>query len=213
MPAMLSKSQFSRRLRDIPESVWRGLTKQLAMPFHEKNSLKIYLADSFPVPVCRNIRIRRCKIYQDECFRGYIPSRKEYFYGLKVHALMTESGIPAEIFLSPGSYADVTSLYDFSFPVSSGSVIYGDRAYNAYDIEDELERSGIHLNPVRKRNSKRKYEQFSEDGVKFIRKRIESAFSVITQRFPAHIHAVTSHGFELKVFLFILAYGIEKAML
>ncbi|TAA74868.1 MAG: hypothetical protein CDV28_1151, partial [Candidatus Electronema aureum] len=50
--------------------------------------------------------------------------------------------------------------------------------------------------------------------VKFIRKRIESAFSVITQRFPAHIHAVTSHGFELKVFLFILAYyGIEKTML
>ncbi|MGX9727052.1 MAG: hypothetical protein ACTFAK_06935 [Candidatus Electronema sp. VV] len=59
MPAMLSKSQFSRRLSSIPESVWRGLTKQLAMPFHEMNSLKIYLADSFPVPVCRNIRIRR----------------------------------------------------------------------------------------------------------------------------------------------------------
>ncbi|CAK8720378.1 IS982 family transposase [Candidatus Electronema aureum] len=106
MPAMLSKSQFSRRLSSIPESVWRGLTKQLAMPFHEKNSLKIYLADSFPVPVCRNIRIRRCKIYQDECFRGRVSSRKEYFYGLKVHALMTESGIPVEIFLSPGSYSD-----------------------------------------------------------------------------------------------------------
>ena len=38
MPAMLSKSQFSRRLGIIPESVWRGLTKQLAMPFHEMNS-------------------------------------------------------------------------------------------------------------------------------------------------------------------------------
>ncbi|MGX9726676.1 MAG: hypothetical protein ACTFAK_11505 [Candidatus Electronema sp. VV] len=59
MPAMLAKSQFSRRLSGIPESVWRGLTKQLAMPSHEMNSLKIYLADSFPVPVCRNIRIRQ----------------------------------------------------------------------------------------------------------------------------------------------------------
>jgi len=74
MPVMLSKSLFSHRLRDIPQSIWRGLTKQLAMPFHEKNSLKIYLADSFPVPVCRNIRIRRCKIYQDKRFSGYIPS-------------------------------------------------------------------------------------------------------------------------------------------
>lgn len=213
IPDMLSKSQFSRRLGSIPESVWRALLRQLAMPFHTMNSLKIYLADSFPVPVCRNIRIRRCKIYQDECFRGRVSSRKEYFHGLKVHALMTESGIPVEIFLSPGSYSDTNSLYDFSFPVPSGSIVYGDKAYNAYNIEDELEQSGIHLNPVRKKNSKRKYESFTGDGVKFIRKRIESAFSVITQRFPAHIHAVTSHGFELKVFLFILAYGIEKAML
>ncbi|MGR0481648.1 MAG: hypothetical protein ACTFAL_09650 [Candidatus Electronema sp. V4] len=41
-------------------------------------------------------------------------------------------------------------------------------------------------------------------------KRIESAFRIIKQRFSAHIHAVTRHGFELKVFLFILAYGIKK---
>jgi len=95
----------------------------------------------------------------------------------------------------------------------SGSVIYGDRACSTYDIEDDLERSDVHLNPFRKRNSTRKHKSFLEDGVKFIRKPIESALSVITQRFLAHIHAVTSHGFELKVFLFILAYGIEKAML
>jgi hypothetical protein len=50
-PDMLSKSQFSRRLSSIPESVWRTLLRQLAMPFHTMNSLKIYLADSFPVPV------------------------------------------------------------------------------------------------------------------------------------------------------------------
>jgi hypothetical protein len=132
MYVILSKSQFSRRLSSIPKSVWCELNKQLAMPFHKMNSLKIYLADSFPVPVCRNIRIRCCKIYKDECFRGRISSRKEYFYGLKVHALMTESGIPVEIFLSPGSYSDTNSLYDFSFPVPSGSVLYGDKAYNAY---------------------------------------------------------------------------------
>jgi hypothetical protein len=61
--------------------------------------------------------------------------------------------------------------------------------------------------------SERKYEVVAEDGIKFIRKRIESAFSVIAQKFPAHIHAVTAQGFELKIFLFILACGIEKAMM
>ncbi|MGX9725795.1 MAG: hypothetical protein ACTFAK_00290 [Candidatus Electronema sp. VV] len=36
MPAMLAKSQFSRRLSSIPESVWRGLTKQLAAEWQTK---------------------------------------------------------------------------------------------------------------------------------------------------------------------------------
>ena len=133
-----------------------------------------------------------------------------YFYGLKAHALITESGIPVEIFLSPGSYADVNALYDFSFPIHSGSVIYGDRAYYAYNIEDKIKWSNVDLNPIRKKNLKRKYETFAEDGIKLIRKRIESVFSVIAQIFPAHIHAVMAQGFELKIFLFVLAYGIEK---
>ena len=77
---------------------------------------------------------------------------------------MTEPGIPVEIFLSPGSYADVNALHDFSFPVPSGSIIYGDKAYNAYSVEDELEQSDIHLNPVRKKNSIRKYESFVGEG-------------------------------------------------
>jgi hypothetical protein len=63
IPAMLSKSQFIRRLRNISESAWRGLMKQPAVPFHASDSLRIYLVDSFPISVCRNIRIKRCKIY------------------------------------------------------------------------------------------------------------------------------------------------------
>ncbi len=71
---------------------------------------------------------------------------------------------------------------------------------------------GVHLMPLRKKNSKRKHGVFVENGIKFVRKRIESAFSVIKRRFPAHILAVTHQGFELKVFLFVLSYGIEKAI-
>ncbi len=66
--------------------------------------------------------------------------------------------------------------------------------------------------PVRKENSKRKYRGFLENSIKFVRKRIQSAFSVIKKRFPAHIHAATHQGFELKVLLFVSAYGIEKAV-
>lgn len=211
IPDMLSKSQFSRRLHRLPDALWRSFMEMNARA--ADNPLKTYLIDSFPVPVCRNIRIRRCKIYQDEEFRGYNSSTLEYFYGLKVHLLMTEDGIPAEMFLSPGSYSDTSSVYDFSFSVPEGSFIHGDKAYNVYAVEDELKEKKINLMPTRKRNSTRKRESILESGIKYVRKKIESAFSVIEQKLPRHIHAVTPRGFELKIILFVLAYGIQKAML
>jgi hypothetical protein len=98
-----------------------GIVGQTA---HLSNPSKTYLIDSFPVPVCHNIRIKRCKIYQDEEFRGWNESKKEYFYGLKVHLIASENGIPVELLLSPGNYSDTSSLYDFPFnlPEDSGSV-------------------------------------------------------------------------------------------
>jgi hypothetical protein len=177
------------------------------------NPLKTYLTDSFPVPVCRNIRIKNCRIYQDEESRGYNPSKKEYFYGLKVHLLLSESGIPAEMFFSPGAYPGTSALYDFTFPLPEGSRVHGDKAYNVYAVEDELKDREIHLMPVRKKNSKRKYDTLTERGIRYIRKRTESFFSVIEQQFPRHIHAVTPRGFELKILMFVLAFGIQASML
>ena len=213
MNGMLSKSRLNRRLHQIPESLWRLLTEVCAQTAHDCNPLKIYLIDSFPVPVCRNIRIKNCRIYQDEEFRGYNSSKKEYFYGLKVHLLISESGVPVEIFLSPGSYSDTSSLYDFTFPLPEGSAVYGDKAYNVYGIEDELKEREIALMPIRKNNSLRKYNFLTGTGISCIRKKIETVFSLIGRKLPAHIHAVTSRGFELKTLLFVLACGLEAAVL
>ena len=56
-----------------------------------------YIVDSFPVPVCDNIRISRCKIAKSEDFRGYIASKRRYFYGVRVHVPITSDGIPVEL--------------------------------------------------------------------------------------------------------------------
>ena len=56
------------------------------------------MIDSLPIAVCDNIRIRRSKIYSTEDFRGYQASKKRYFYGLKVHLMVTQAGQPVECF-------------------------------------------------------------------------------------------------------------------
>lgn len=114
---MLSKSAFNRRLHEIPDAVWQALFKLLADVHKQLNENQEYAVDSLPVPVCDNIRIRRCHLYpcldkkqstpkqnkdfrKGNGFRSYIASKKRYFYGLKVHLLVTTTGLPVEVMLA-----------------------------------------------------------------------------------------------------------------
>jgi hypothetical protein len=112
--------------------------------------------DSLPVVVCDHIRIKHAKIYTEEQFRGYIASKKRYFYGLKIHLRVTKEGQPVEFFLTHGGFGDVDALKHYAFDVPEGSIIYADKADNDYEIEDLLkEGDPIHLLPIRKKNSQR----------------------------------------------------------
>ena len=64
-----------------------------------------YVVNSLPVPVCDNIRLRRCWLYplnepSANGFRGYVPSKRRYFYGLRVHLMVTGAGEPVEFALA-----------------------------------------------------------------------------------------------------------------
>src|SRR5579864_733165 len=78
---MLSKSQLNRRLSSIDPIVWQRLFHLIAEIFKKSNGSNEYVTDTFPVPVCHNIRISRCSIYKEEKYRGYCPSKKQYFFG------------------------------------------------------------------------------------------------------------------------------------
>ena len=110
IPTMLSRSRFNRRLHALPDTLWQALFYVLGEAAKQSNPTGEYMVDSFPVPVCDNIRIWRCKLYQDEAYRGKIASKKRFFYGLKVHLLIAGNGQPVEMVLAPGSVADITAF-------------------------------------------------------------------------------------------------------
>lgn len=209
IPHMLSKSRFSRRLHRIRE-LFIILFDLLAQTWKTLNTDALYVIDSIPITVCDNIRIRRSKIYSDEDFRGYQASKKRYFYGLKVHLMVTKDGQPVECFLTPGSFGDVDALKYYAYELPDGSIIYADKAYNDYEIEDLLQEvEHIQLIPMRKKNSKRALPPYISFVQSYHRKRVETAGSLIEQLLPKSIHAVTSQGFELKVALFVIASSLN----
>lgn len=211
VPYMLSASRFNRRLHRI-KPLFLTLFSICRSTFKELNEESVYILDTIPIEVCDNIRIGRCRIYQDEMYRGYKASKKRYFYGLKIHLLVTKDGIPVEFFLTSGNFSDTKGLEWFDFDLPSGSVIYGDKAYNYYEIEDVLKDAEIYLLPIRKKNSTRKLPPWEVYLQSIHRNMVETAGSNIERLLPKSIHAVTQEGFELKVVLFVLASVINHCL-
>jgi len=209
IPDMVSKSRFSRRLHRI-KAIFIIFFNLLAQIWKTLNTDAVYVIDSLPIAVCDNIRIRRSKIYSHEDFRGYQASKKRYFYGLKIHLMVTQEGQPVECFLTPGGFGDVDALKYYAYELPDGAIIYADKAYNDYEIEDLLKAvDHIQLLPMRKKNSKRALSPSLSFVQSYYRKRVETAGSLIEQLLPKSIHAVTSQGFELKVALFVIASSLN----
>lgn len=205
---LLSASRFNRRLYRIKD-VLLTLFAVLGAHWKELNHESVYVIDSFPIASCDNIRIRRSRRYKGETYRGYIPSKRRYFYGVRLHLMVTKDGQPVEWFLTPGEDTDTSGLTWYQFDLDAGAQVIGDKAFNHYAIEDDLASVGIKLAPLRKKNSKRPIPGWESYLRATYRKCVETVGAEITRRFPKSIHAVTAAGFELKILLFVLAYSID----
>ena len=209
----ISKSRFNRRLHAIDSSLWQELFDVLAEVFKQNNPDQSYVVDSLPVAVCDNIRIRRSKLYplqeHGEAFRGYIASKRRYFYGLRVHLVSTASGEPVEFTLAAASEADISLFKELKLELPEGAIICADKGYTDYHYEDLLEDVGLHLKAQRRKRSKREMPAWVEFLSKPIRQYIETVFSKLSAMLAGKIHAVTPRGFELKIVCFLLAFSIQ----
>lgn len=204
IPKMLEKSRFNRRQHKIAE-LFLVVFDLLGDFWKQWNEKSVYVIDSFPVSACDNYRIQRCHLYTGEDWRGYQASKRRYFYGLKIHLMVTQQGRPVEFFLTPGSWSDTRALKMYNFDLPEGSLVTGDKAYNDYEFEDLLDEARMDLQPLRKKNSKRPLPPWTHHLMSCYRKVIETTGSLMEQLLPKHIHAVTPQGFELKIAIFVLA--------
>ncbi len=213
IPLMLGKSRFCRRLHALRERL-DTIFLQLGARLKALSASQRFLLDSFPVAICDNYRIRHCRIVHDEAFRGKIASKHRYFYGVKVHLVVTEGGLPVEMALLPGSASDVHGLQMLPLDLPAGSELYVDAGFTSYWIEDALrELDGIDLQVCYQRTAQRRERPEIESRKKLLRRPIESAFSAITALFGHHIHATTFQGFRLKLCLFLLAFTLNRVLL
>jgi len=213
LPGMLSKSRFNRRIHSIFDLIIY-LFSHIAEVIKRINITSEYIIDSFPVPVCENIRIARSRIVKGNQFRGFKASMRKYFYGFTVQVIATIDGIPVEFAFIPGSIHDSEGMKNMFFNLPEGSTLFGDSAYTDYQYEEDcMEAENIKMMIARKSNSKKKHEPWQDFIISFSRKRIETMFSQISTMFPKRIHAITVNGFMLKLVLFIFVFTLNEKFL
>lgn len=207
---MLSESRLNRRMHEIDISVWQNVFQTIARVFEEQEQNLEYLVDSMPIEVCMNVRSYRCRLLSGREFIGFCKAKKKFYYGFKLHMITSSKGRPIEFIITPASTADITAfkLMEISLPISS--IVYGDKAYTNYALEDYLEEfEQIKLIPDRKANLSRQHSGCLRYLQSVLRKRIETTFSMLVRLFPRKIHAVTKEGFLLKIVIFVVSFCLS----
>lgn len=210
----LSASRFCRRLSQVPGWAWQMVWAVLSQVFQANNRGEVYAVDSYPVAVCANCRINRCALFpvpEHSKLRGYQASKKQYFYGFKVHLLVTATGEPVEFFLSEGSLHDLEGLKRLPLDLPPGATLFGDKAYK--DAGEEIllqEAAQVRFLPLTRKNAKVPLPACLVYLAHIGRQQVETAFSLIDRKMPKHIHAVSPQGFLLKLQAAVIAYAFDR---
>lgn len=209
MSKILSSSRFSRRLNRLKTRIEEimGLLFEISKNISEKE----FCIDSFPLEICKLVRMKRSKLLQGKEYLGYNASKDEYYYGFKIHLLVSRTGGIVEFDFTPASEHDGVAFKIFNFDLPEASEVFADKAYNNY-LQEELlkETANINFLPVRKSNSKKADNTVSSNYVrKGKRKIIESIIGNIQGLFPKKIHATNVNGLIMKIVGFILSYNFS----
>jgi hypothetical protein len=203
-----SPSRFNRRLHAL-YPLLLPLLHLLAQVWKNLYQAQAYALDTFPLPACENIRAPRSRLFPDKAYRGFIPSKRVYFHGLKLHLLVDDGKFVHEVNLTPGSFHDLASLLLLPLDLPEGAELYLDRGYESHLYEDLLREAQEVVPMVIRRRNSRRYLPWMQYLAIVGRRVVETVGSMLHHLFPRRIHAVTQEGFVIKVLTFVLAHNIS----
>lgn len=170
-----------------------------------------FIIDSMPLEVCKMSRSNRsticCEDMDTSPDHGYCASQQMYFYGYKIHAVCSSTGVFKHFDLTPASVHDIHYLNDVK-TLMSDCEINGDKGYLNHQVQlDLFTTKNIRLQvPMRKNQSNFKMLPWI---VRKTRKRIETLFSQLCDQFMIRRnYAKSFKGFATRVLTKITALTV-----
>ena len=190
-PDLPSYQAFNHRLNFLAPVLSRlaqTWLETISAPSKGSNS---YVVDSCPIMLAARSRSSHAKVASEICSKSYNATRKEWYYGVKLHAFVARhSGTlptPCALMVSTASEHDLIAakqIMESCQPVQGGT-LYADKAYcdKAWKEELESKYSVVLCTPIKKQrgeaiSSGDTYSSF----VSAMRQPVESFFNWLNAR-------------------------------
>lgn len=210
-PTLCSRSRFNRTRRALLQTT--ELLRQKIPCLFQIPGSRYFVADSFPLAVCKFGRARYCR-----SFRGYgadygkCPSKKETYFGYKVHALITLEGYIAAFEVTAASVDDRKGLRDL-MESQAGITVLGDKGYVGETLMRDMASQGVCLMALKRSNSKTDWPKPVRQLVFKQRRRVETVFSQLSEQLNAErVRARSFRGLCTRLSNKILAYNLCLAL-
>jgi len=208
-PEMCDRTRYNRTRRDlagVTTLIWQRLNDVMEVYFSSDR-----LVDSFPLAVCEFGRAHFCRAFKGEdADYGHCASKKETYFGYKVHNMTTTEGYVTDFVVTPASTDDREALLELAWGKEYHYFLIGDRGYIKKHLADFLyEHRNISLIAIQRKNTKDKYPPMIGRIICRMRRRIETTFSQISQQFNVQrVLAKIFHGLLTRLITKFLAFNL-----
>jgi hypothetical protein len=198
----LSVSRFNRRLHALGS--WLVQLLELIGELFTQQTV-LFGIDSLPIPACHRARAHRCRTVQGRAYLGYVAAKRQWFFGWRLHLVVTPLGIPVNVVLLPASQPDLAPVHELLYGLPAGACVDGDKAYNSKKDEASIHaETGVRLVPLRKKKMEPN-PWIDREHLFVLRTRIETVGSQLAAMGIERIHARTTTGVEIKVVASLVA--------
>lgn len=193
-PVQPERSRFNRRRRQLQEAL--GLVRRIVLEWFDVAQDRQAVIDSLPLPVVKFHLVpgaSRDWAYAGASF-GRVSSKKQQFYGYKLHLLVTLSGVVLDFILAPAHESDVAVGADL-LSDHTDLVVLGDKGYVSKPLAQRLlAENRLQLLALPRRNQRTQLPPPLQPLVKRFRQRIESVNNQLADQF--HIERTDAHSFD-----------------
>ena len=207
-PRLLDDTRFNRRRRALLgmiEAIRRQLTEML-IDLEDR----VRLVDSAPIPLCTYTRGRECATVAGADYRGVMVSRRAKLFGMRLYLTTTMEQVVDQWMLAPAAHRD-GKMSPILFEDAYNLWVLGDNAFHDPTSADWLKgQRNIILVAMQRRDFKERWPQALRRFLNRIRRRVESALSVLCTVFNLeHPGSRSLSGLLTRIATRLLAYNLS----